>query len=337
MKRKVKFQEGGVVETPGERRVRLAEDARTRSLELRDFEARQAQQRGMSQDAVRQFNQMPEVAERNERDTAGRRRVGLAERARERELARQEAARQARMDREAAQRSVRQLNERLRMPNPITREEAIRFGAEPAERPANPRPNVPGRAATAAGAVARGASRLVPGLNVLRELAPTSLEAGAEFERAGLAQAREEARMQDRATMEQEMGEAPQRMPTPRPADRSRPRPAAARPAELSAQRLNELADGAEPANVQESVAQMRMQNRRQELEERGTAFKKGGMVKPKAKPVAKKAGGMIAKPKAAPKKMMKGGVVAKPKVAVKSKAKPMPFKKGGVIKKGRK
>jgi hypothetical protein len=39
----------------------------------------------------------------------------------------------------------------------------------------------------------------------------------------------------------------------------------------------------------------------------------------------------------AKPKKMMKGGVVAKPKVAAKSKTKPMPFKKGGVIKKGRK
>jgi hypothetical protein len=59
--------------------------------------------------------------------------------------------------------------------------------------------------------------------------------------------------------------------------------------------------------------------------------MKKGGIVK-------KKAGGMIAaKPKSAPKKMMKGGMVAKPKVAPKSKAKPMPFKKGGVIKKGKK
>jgi hypothetical protein len=64
--------------------------------------------------------------------------------------------------------------------------------------------------------------------------------------------------------------------------------------------------------------------------------MKKGGIVK-------KKAGGMIAaKPKAAPKKMMKGGMVAKPKVAA-SKAKPkampkaMPFKKGGMIKKGKK
>ena len=76
------------------------------------------------------------------------------------------------------------------------------------------------------------------------------------------------------------------------------------------------------------------IRNRREDLAETGTAFRKGGMVKPKAKPVAKKAGGMV---KSAPKKMMKGGMVAKPKVAPKSKAKPMPFKKGGVIKKGKK
>jgi hypothetical protein len=50
------------------------------------------------------------------------------------------------------------------------------------------------------------------------------------------------------------------------------------------------------------------------------------------------KKGGMV-KPKAAPKKMMKGGIVAKPKAAAKSKPKPkpMPFKKGGMIKKGKK
>jgi hypothetical protein len=62
--------------------------------------------------------------------------------------------------------------------------------------------------------------------------------------------------------------------------------------------------------------------------------FRKGGMVK--AKPVAKKAGGMV---KSAPKKMMKGGMVAKPKAgATKAKSKPMPaFKKGGMIKKGKK
>jgi hypothetical protein len=94
---------------------------------------------------------------------------------------------------------------------------------------------------------------------------------------------------------------------------------------------------GAEPTTAEERIAQMRMRGRQQELEERGTAFRKGGMVKPKAKPVAKKAGGMVAaKPKPAAKKMMKGGMVAKPKVAAKSK--PMPaFKKGGAVKKGKK
>lgn len=137
---------------------------------------------------------------------------------------------------------------------------------------------------------------------------------------------------------------------------------------------MNELAMGAPPVGVEENLAVFRMQQRRREMEEAAPAatpapaprmrreedmggsdnigaasarergeqvgppgqynMKKGGKV---PKPVAKKAGGMIAKPKAAPKKMMKGGVVAKPKVAVKSKAKPMPFKKGGVIKKGRK
>jgi len=51
------------------------------------------------------------------------------------------------------------------------------------------------------------------------------------------------------------------------------------------------------------------------------SAFKKGGAVK--AAPVKKKAGGVVAKPKAAP---------------VKAKAKSMPaFKKGGVVKKGKK
>jgi hypothetical protein len=121
--------------------------------------------------------------------------------------------------------------------------------------------------------------------------------------------------------MEQDMGEAGSRMPTRRTAPARRSAPASR---EISAERLNELADGAEPTTTEENLAVRRMRARRQELEERGTAFKKGGMVK------------------AAPKKMMKGGMVAKPK-ATASKAKPkampkaMPFKKGGMIKKGKK
>lgn len=318
----------------GQARRAAAREALTqeqmRERTMKEMEARRGAVRQTANEmSAEQRQRLRSIELREMMEKRGREggRLRAAERARERQVAEREAARQARMDREAAQRGVRQLNERLRMPNPITREEAIRFGAEPAERPANPRPNIPPRAAAAVGTIARGASRAVPGLNVLRELAPTSLEAGAEFERAGLAQAREEARMRDRSGMEQEMGEAGDRMPTPRPRPAARP---AARRAEMSADRLNELAMGAEPANAEERVAQMRMRGRRQELEDRGSAFKKGGMVK-------KKAGGMI-KPKAAPKKMMKGGVVAKPKSAAKPKAKPMPFKKGGKIAmKGRK
>ena len=320
MKRKVKFQEGGMVETPSQRRVRLAEDARTRSLELRDFEARQARARA------------------------------------------------------EALRDVERFNERMNRAMPITPEEARRLGAEPVRRPVNPRPSIAARVPAAAGAVARGASRAIPGMNVIRGVTPTSLEAGAEFERAGLAQARQDALMRERAAMEQEQAEAAQRMPTPRPA---RARPAAVPFRELSADRLNELAMGAEPATMEERLAQMRIMQRRREMEEasprmerpapaparmedmggsgnigaasareRGEQvgppgqynMKRGGKVPAPKAVVKKKAGGMVAaKPKAAPKKMMKGGIVAKPKSKAKPMAKPMPFKKGGAIKKGRK
>jgi hypothetical protein len=162
--------------------------------------------------------------------------------------------------------------------------------------------------------MARTAGRAIPGVGALAGMMPTSLEEGARFEREGLAQAQAGQMAGQRATMDQEMGEAPQRMPTARPAPARRPAPAAR---EISANRLNALMMGAEPATAEEREAQKRMRGRQQELEDRGTAFRKGGMVKPK--------------------KMMKGGVVAKPKSATKSKTKPMPFKKGGMIKKGRK
>jgi hypothetical protein len=137
----------------------------------------------------------------------------------------------------------------------------------------------------------------------------------------------------DAERVRQDASYTPPAPPAPRPAPARRPAAPAAR--EISADRLNDLMMGAEPTTPEERAAQMRMRGRQQELEDRGTAFRKGGMVKPKAKPVAKKAGGMIAA-KPAPKKMMKGGIVAKPKVAAKSK--PMPaFKKGGVVKKGKK
>jgi hypothetical protein len=336
MKRKVKFQEGGMVETPAERRVRLADEARTRSLELRDYEQRLARQQAGSQDAVRQFNQMPEVAERNERDTANRRRVGLAERARAREVERQAAARQAAEIRAADQRAIAQFNDRINRAMPVTAEQARALGAEPAQRPMNPRPTIMQRIPAAAGAVARGASRAIPGMNVVRGVTPTSLQAGADFEQEGLRQVR---MANERADMEQQLGEAGDRMPTSPPAAAPAPRPAPARrpaapaPREISADRLNDLMMGAEPATAEERIAQMRMRGRQQELEEKGTAFRKGGMVKQKAKPKKMKAGGKVAAAKPA-KKMMKGGIVSKPK----SKAKPMTaMKRGGMVKKGKK
>jgi len=291
VKRKVKFQEGGVVETPSRRRVRLAEDARTRSLEFFDDLRRRNQAAAAEREASRRLYE---------------------ERARARRLPSAGAE-------DVFERAVREFNERQG-----------RSGARPNEARPNPRPNIPPSAAAAAGTAARGASRLVPGMNVIRGVTPTSLEAGAEFERAGLEQARAEAeRMRERAAMEQELAEAPQRMPTPRPAPR--PRPAAAAPSnEISAQRMNELMDGEAPTNEREREVQANIMRRRQQLEA-GAPFKKGGMVKPVVK---KKAGGMVA---AKPKKMMKGGIVAKPKSKAKPAAKPMPFKKGGVIKKGRK
>jgi len=258
---------------------------------------------------------------------------------------REEAARRLR-DGEARRAAAREALTQEQMRERTMREMAARRAAQAAaaaapeaempSRPANPRPNVASRVPAVAGAAARGASRAVPGMNVVLGVTPTSLQAGADFEREGLRQVR---MADERARMEQEMGEAGQRMPTSPPAPRPAParRPAAPAAREISADRLNDLMMGAEPATPEERVAQMRMRGRQQELEERGTAFKKGGMVK--QKPVAKKAGGMVAaKPKPAAKKMMKGGMVAKPKAAAKAKAKPMPaFKKGGMIKKGKK
>jgi len=255
------------------------------------------------------------MADDIDREEAARRRnMGEARRA---------AAREALTQDQMRERTMREMEQRRAAPpRPTTRELMDRQLAANAEPRRTPQFAPPGTYATGqrvASAAARGASRAIPGMNVVRGVMPTTLEPGAEFEREGLRRVRAERMAGERAAMDQEMGEAPQRMPTPRPARR----PVAPARREISADRLNDLMMGAEPENAEERVAQMRMRGRQQELEGRGTAFKKGGMVKPKA----------------APKKMMKGGIVAKPKAAAKSKPKPkpMPFKKGGVIKKGRK
>jgi hypothetical protein len=186
----------------------------------------------------------------------------------------------------------------------------------------SPRPRVGGNIATMGGALAAEAAE--PLVNYGRDFAARrGAEADARRELNLLSM---RARTADAEGGEIAADAERQRQEAMRPAPR--PRPAARAAREISADRLNDLMMGAEPANPEERMAQIRMRGRQQELEERGTAFRKGGMVK--AKPVAKKAGGMV---KSAPKKMMKGGIVAKPK----SKSKPMPYKKGGIVKKGKK
>jgi len=258
------------------------------------------------------------MADDIDREEAARRRnMGEARRA---------AAREALSEDEFRRRTMREMDKRRARPAPrppagperipeSPRPSSVRSMAnQPPQRiPEPPRPSTVGTMRAAAAPAARAGSRLIPGVGALAGMMPTSLEEGARFEREGLRQAREEAsRMRDRASMEQGMGEAGSRMPPPRPARRAAP---AAR--EISADRLNDLMMGAEPESAEERVAQMRMRGRQRELEDRGSAFKKGGMVKPKM--------------------MMKGGAVAKPKAGA-TKAKSMPaFKKGGMIKKGKK
>ena len=372
MKRKVKFQEGGAVE---------GESPRNRQLR--------------------------EMMERSGREG---RRVGLAERARQREVANQAARRAAAAERAASQRADAEFTRRVQS-GQVDAETMRRMGATelpsgrqdfttssegttrrgtatgremvpyrepgvpatqggrgmmPPGQGGTPRqiPLFPSGTPRIPGPVASVARRFIPGLGALDAVSPTSLEAGAQFEREGLAQARREA---DAARRDMQTRDVPgnqaagrpspdavarmaeidaqgrdvpgNRAMSPPPPPRPAPMRRLAAPARegLTSADLNRLMQGEAPRNEMEREALVNIERRRRELEAGGN-FKKGGMVKPKAKPVAKKAGGMIAaKPTAAPKKMMKGGMVAKPKVAAKSKAKPMPFKKGGVIKKGKK
>lgn len=326
MKRKVKFQEGGAVEEPARRPAPRSRFSRMSAAARARRAAAQADvERATDLGDVLDFNRR---VQRGQVDAETMRRMGA------------EPMPSGRQDFTTSPEGVTRRGTAtgrevvpFQEPGAPARPSASRALAEvgtPRQLPlGSPRPRVGGNVATMGGALAMEAAE--PLVNYGRRF----------MERRGAeADARREANLQ--AFREQQQQEAEPIPPPPPPAPpvpaaRSRP---AARPAapsnEISAQRMNELMDGEAPANEREREVQANIMRRRQQLEA-GAAFKKGGMVKPKAKPVAKKAGGMIAKPKAAPKKMMKGGVVAKPKVAVKSKAKPMPFKKGGVIKKGRK
>ncbi len=332
MKRKVKFQEGGTVEEPARRPAprsrmsRMSEAARNR----------QAEARARVQAEIERLNAMRDVEDFNRRVQRGQvnaetmRRMGATELPSGRQDFTTSPEGVTRRG-TATGREVVPFQE----PGVPARPSASRALAEVATPRQMPlgrvRPRVGGNVATMGGALAMEAAE--PLVNYGRDVAARrGAEADARRELNLLSM---RARTADAeggdiaADAERQRQEAAR--PAPRPAPAPARRPAAPASRDISAERLNQLADGAEPTDQRERDIQARMMGRRQELEERGTAFKKGGMVKAKAKPVAKKAGGMV---KSAPKKMMKGGIVAKPK----SKSKPMPaFKKGGVVKKGKK
>lgn len=316
MKRKVKFQEGGAVppENP----------ARNRKLRamMDGFKSLGQSDRAAAQRFIEQFNQQPAVQEANQRTTS--------------------AMEARRMPVPAGGGSgppaLPPSSNVPMMPEPGGRGLVpYREPGVPATRPGGamvPRPRTDFSGMMREGLSASGRApmsgrppplatvgRALPLVGgAMAALEPTSLQEGADFERRRLQQARDEALARDRAPMDQELGEAPQRMPTSRPRPRPQARPQGRR--ELTADELNSMvlerlgaergidrAEGPAAAVARERIA-ARM----------AEPYKKGGMVKPKT----------------APKKMMKGGVVAKPKVAAK-KGKPMPaFKKGGPVKKAK-
>lgn len=227
--------------------------------------------------------------------------------------------------------SVRPVQD-LRIPEP-PRPSAVRSMREVAT-PTGPVAGRGGRSLTPRGGViglAAGAAPLVLGAleEPLRRRANETMDRRAA-EEAAAGQRRLRSRTAvgmegeggDAAAYERTLEEMRRGLPE-RPAPRPTPaRPTAPARREMSAERLNQLASGDAPRNAEESMAVERMRARQRELGERGTAFKKGGMVKAKQ----------------APKKMMKGGVVTKPKSAAKTKAKAAPaFKKGGMVTKGKK
>lgn len=333
MKRKVKFQEGGAVEEPARRPAprsrisRMSEAARNR----------QAEARAAAQREVERLNALRDVEDFNRRVQRGTvnaetmRRMGatpLPPGTQDFTTSSEGVTRRG----TATGREVVPFQE----PGAPARPSAGRALGEvatPRQIPiGSPRPRVGGNIATMGGALALEAAGPLADYG-RRFMDRRAAEiAAANAERAQAARNRELDAMQaalpagpDVEAERAARGAAPGRRPVELGAG-----PAASMARLRREQRQPEMseADILNQRELERILAERAVEER---------AFKKGGMVKAKAKPVAKKAGGMIGKPKAAPKKMMKGGVVAKPKSKAKPAAKPMPFKKGGVIKKGRK
>lgn len=346
MKRKVKFQEGGAVEEPARRPAprsrmsRMSEAARNR----------QAEARARVQAEIERLNAMRDVEDFNRRVQRGQVNADTMRRMGATELpsGRQDFTTNPEGVTRRGTATGREVVPFQEPGAPATRPSAGRALANVATPRQIPlggvRPSVGGNVATIATGLATGLAE------PLVEYGRGYMDRRAE-ERA-LANVRREVEARNEAPA---AAPAPAPAPAPRPAA-PRPQPARPRIRETSADELNDMElrrIRAERQMEEEAALAERMARARAREESTGGSgnigaasarergeqvgppgqynFRKGGMVKPKAKPVAKKAGGMV---KSAPKKMMKGGIVAKPK----SKAKPMPaFKKGGAVKKGKK
>lgn len=300
MKRKVKFQTGGdVVESPARRRVRLADEARTRSLEYYDDLARRnrqaAEERATSRRAFEQGRPvvpagggaggppaLPPSSGAPMAPGGGRPPMPVPEPG---------GAMVPRSRTDFSGMMQRGLS-------------GMRGGAP------SMRPGVAGAALALLPLAEEGREALMRGIRG---------SAAGEGDEYGL---NEQPPAMDRLENTDQMRPLPAAPAAPaRPRARPQARPQGR--GGLTADRLNALMLGEEPRNADEVMALFNIQRRRRQLEG-GPAMKKGGVVK-------KKAGGMIAaKAKAPPKKMMKGGVVAKPKVKA-------AMKKGGMVKKGKK
>jgi len=334
VKRKVKFQEGGAVEeSPRNRKLRetmekFGREGKRTGLAERARERQRAERRAAALRDVERLNPGQGAAE-------AERRAGRAVPERRPDFTTDPRG----TTRSGAATGREMVSSREAMPRPSA-SRALAEVATPRQMPlGRVRPPVGGNIATlAAGTAAAAAEPMV--------------DYGRRFmERRGAeADARREANLQafrdqqqERVTMEQGMGEAPQRMPTPRPAA---PRPASApaprpRVREMTADELNEMELRRIRAERQMEEDDARERRRAREERQMGgsgnigaaSARERGETVGPAGDYNFRK-GGMVK-----PKKMMKGGVVSKPKAgATKSKSKPMPaFKKGGMIKKGKK
>jgi len=349
VKRKVKFQEGGAVETPSQRRTRLSESFRGRALEFRDAMRREAARRTADQRAIDRLN--PGMTSGEAERRAGR---GVPERRPDFTTDPRGTTRRG----AATGREMVPFEEPGRPARPSASRALAEVGT-PRQIPlGSPRPRVGGNIATMGGALALEA--IDPLVNYGRRFAERRAE---ELQNQRLDRMREAmpAGPDAAAELQASLPAGPNVEAERRAA--ARPRPAAPRPAQAQAPRPREMtADELNEMELRRILAERRREEeaaRTSRQEDMGGSgdigaasarargeqvgppgdynMKKGGIVKKKAggmvkaKPVAKKAGGMV---KPAPKKMMKGGVVAKPK----AKAKSMPaFKKGGAVKKGKK